>query len=60
MPVNTLCSDILFHDPSPNNASQHLLPVQAGFPPYRTPFHETFVFGLLSVGLGIALAAIIN
>ena len=36
------------------------LPVQAGFPPYRTPFHETFVFRLLSVGLGIALAAIIN
>ena len=36
------------------------LPVHAGFPPYRTPFHETFVFSLLSAGVGIALAAIIN
>ena len=36
------------------------LPVQAGFPSYRTPFHETFVFKLLSTGLSIALLAIIN
>ena len=36
------------------------LPVQAGFPPYRTPFHETLVFKLLSAGVGIALAAMIN
>lgn len=36
------------------------LPVQAGFPPYRTPFHQTFVFRLLSAGVGIALMAIIN
>lgn len=36
------------------------LPVQAGFPPYRTPFHETFAFKLLYSGLGIALLAIIN
>ena len=36
------------------------LPVQAGFPPYRTPFHETFVFRLLSWGVSIALVAIIN
>lgn len=36
------------------------LPVQAGFPPYRTPFHETFAFKLLYTGLSITLLAIIN
>ena len=37
------------------------LPVEAGFPPYRTPFHETFAFKLLwVVGTSIAMVVIIN
>ncbi len=36
------------------------LPVSAGFPEYRKPFHETFAFHVVSAVLGVAIVAALN
>lgn len=36
------------------------LPTEAGFPPYRKPFHKTVAFSLIAVALGVAVALIAN
>lgn len=35
------------------------LPMEAGFPPYRKPYRETFAFRLITAAVEIALVAII-
>ena len=44
----------------PDRWERVTLPVAAGFPPYRTPIHETFAFKLVSTAVGIAVMVLLN